>query len=249
MRILVFGATSAIAEGTCKALLKLSPKSKTPVFYLAGRNPVKLERVNSDLRESCGAQIAGYESADLGKLEDISKIVMRAKSAMGGIDGVLIAQGSLISQELCEKDLAAFNQMVADDFVSGAVCLNTLLDNVEPRGVIAVVTSVAGDASRPGSALYCSLKSALSRYVQGLRGKFWTKKIKLIDVRPGWTTTPMTAHLKTNFLFSSPDRVGQSIAHAMVHRTPSVCYAPWWWSLIMTPFKILPNALYRYIKR
>jgi NAD(P)-dependent dehydrogenase (short-subunit alcohol dehydrogenase family) len=248
MKILVLGATSAIVESTCLALAKQS-LHEVPSFYLVGRNPIKLERVANALRDTRSAVIADYEVADLTRLESIAAIVQRAHSAMGRIDGALIGHGILPNQAECEKDTIVLSAAVDTDFSSAAVALNVLAEVIEPNGVIAVISSVAGDTSSPSSALYCALKAALSRYIQGLRGKLWAKRVKLVDVRPGWVDTPLIAHLKKNPLFATPETVGADIARALRRRSPSVLYTPWWWAALMAPIKLLPNALYKYVKR
>lgn len=249
MKTLVFGATSAIAQAAAAQLAKLSDPKNKPSFYLVGRNLVKLERTVAELRQNNSASIAGYEAADLRDFKEIAKIVQRAHSTMGELDAVIIAQGTLIKQSECAADIEKFRQLVDENFISECVCLNCVFEVMNYNGVIAVVTSVAGDAARPGSALYSATKAALSRYIQGLRGLFWKKRIKIIDVRPGWVATPMTSHMKRTALFAKPSQVGSDIAHAMINHSPSVLYTPWWWTLMMTPFKILPNGLYRYVKR
>ena len=68
----------------------------------------------------------------------------------------------------------------------------------------------------------------------------------MVDIRPGFVDTPMTAHLRKGPLWATPDQVARRIVAGIGRGTP-VLYAPGFWRLIMTVIRLLPQALFNRI--
>lgn len=243
MNFLVFGATAAISQATCLALVK----KKHTRFYLIGRNPTKLNALSDQLSLLSPNCVAGIEIFDLRAMDAIPALVARGTAALGQIDAALIGHGTLLHRQECADNLNKLHQIADENFLSEVVCLNSLADAVVSGGVIAVVTSVAADAARPSSAIYSATKAALGRYCQGMRGVLWQRRIRLIEVKPGWVNTPMTQQAEHKFWAVEPKTVGQDIARAIFGKRPPVLYTPWFWRWIMLSVKGLPAFIYRQL--
>src|SRR5690606_34438546 len=96
--IYVFGASSSIAEETLKNFAKDGAN-----FYLVGRDIAKLEIVQKDLT-SRGAGKVSIEQCDALDWEKHKSTIINADKAIGQLDLVFIAHGTLPDNELVRND-------------------------------------------------------------------------------------------------------------------------------------------------
>src|SRR4051812_15422548 len=101
MRIAIFGATSAIAT-SCARRWAVQGHS----LALIGRDAAKLGVLGQDLevRKASGQTIA-IIAADLAELERHEQIIAGIYAALGGLDVILVAHGSLSPQSACEDSV------------------------------------------------------------------------------------------------------------------------------------------------
>ncbi len=114
--------------------------------------------------------------------------------------------------------------------------------------MLGVITSVAGDRGRASNFIYGSAKAGLQAYLSGLRAKLFSQGIHVLDIRPGFVSTAMTAHLnRSGPLWASPDKVARDILKAFERRC-DVLYTPGFWRLIMLVIRALPGAVFKRLK-
>ena len=71
----------------------------------------------------------------------------------------------------------------------------------------------------------------------------------LLTIKPGFVDTPTTAHLNNKgILFSKPERIAKDTIKAM-KKQKSVLYTPWYWFWIMLVIKMIPEKLFRRLKK
>ncbi|HYL99376.1 MAG TPA: SDR family NAD(P)-dependent oxidoreductase, partial [Blastocatellia bacterium] len=92
--------------------------------------------------------------------------------------------------------------------------------------------------------VYGAAKGGLSVFLQGLRNRLQPAGVAVVDLRPGFVDTPMTASLNKNFLFTTSARAGSAIYQAIKHKKHTA-YIPWWWGPIMTMIKGIPEILFK----
>ena len=242
-KVLICGATSAIAQETAKLFARDGDR-----LFLVGRNAEKLEAVSRDLVVR-GAEIAECFAADLNDFDRHETILRGALGSLGGLDAVLIAHGSLSDQRVCEKDFQLAEKEFRTNFLSVVSLLTPIADHFERqgRGTIAVISSVAGDRGRGSNYVYGAAKGALSLYLQGLRNRLHASGVHVLTVKPGLVDTPMTAHLEKNGLFARPEEVAKGIYGAIAARKDAV-YIPCWWQIVMTVVKLIPENLFKRVR-
>ncbi len=244
--VIVFGATSAMALGAMRRYA--AEKAR---LVLVGRSPEKLDAVRNDLL-AFGAASADVVVADLSDLSAQQGAVDAAwAKAEGGADAVLVAYGSLPDQAACQADTDLAVREFNNNGTSAVALCNRLAQKLEERGsgCLAVISSVAADRGRESNYLYGAAKAALATFVDGLFVRLSKKGIRVIDVKPGLVSSPMTAHLKQGPLFAKSDAVGAAIHRAM--KNPSfqgTLYVPRVWALVMFVVRHVPEVLFKRVR-
>jgi decaprenylphospho-beta-D-erythro-pentofuranosid-2-ulose 2-reductase len=235
--VAIFGATSDIAAAVARRYSGMRSR-----LVLVGRDAAGLTAMAADLGVR-GAAETHILRADFACLEDLPGVVSAAWDRFGGIDVALIAYGTLPSQQEAERDAVTTAQVMAVNFTSPAILLNELgrRFQVQGQGTIAAITSVAGDRGRSSNYVYGAAKGGLQRLLEGLRHRLAGSGIGVVDIRPGFVTTKMTAHLvRKGPLWASPDRVAADIVGAIT-ASRAVRYSPRFWWLIMLIVRSMPR--------
>jgi decaprenylphospho-beta-D-erythro-pentofuranosid-2-ulose 2-reductase len=242
-RILIFGATSAIAQATARIWARRGHR-----LFLVGRDPAKLAALVADLDVRAGApgRMHGRQ-ADLDDLSAHAPLIAEANAALGGIDIVLIAHGTLPDQSRCAVDPALALKEIHTNALS-VVSLCTLLGQQfeqQRAGQLAVISSVAGDRGRQSNYVYGAAKGMVSLYLQGLRNRLFAAGVNVLTIKPGFVDTPMTAGIdKGGPLWATPDAVAKGIVSALDRRR-DVVYLPGFWRPIMGVIKSIPESVFK----
>lgn len=245
-KVLVFGATSAIAVAALRELV-----ARGSSVYCIGRDRARLDALLADLRVRGGpSRVISGEVAELLDTGRHAALFEAAIASFGQPDAVLVAHGVLPDQARAEASVDAALVAIAVNATSVVSLLTIAAGLFEARGsgVIAVITSVAGDRGRRSNYVYGSAKSLLSTFLQGLRLRLEPAGVRVLDIKPGFVRTPMTAHLpQKGPLWADPGPVGAAIARAMERRS-GVVYLPWFWYWIMLIIRHIPEPLFRKLR-
>jgi len=242
-RVLVLGATSAIARAAARRLAAEGDR-----LFLVARNGERLETVARDL-EIRGARTVGRRQADLDALESHAEIVAEALRTLDGLDAVLLAHGILGEAQEAHRDYRAAHRVLQTNLLSAVSLLTLVAEHFESQGsgTIVAVSSVAGDRGRQSNYVYGSSKGGLSIFLQGLRNRLHARGVRVVTIKPGFVDTPMTAHLPKGPLFATPDAIARGIVRA-IRRGGDVVYLPWIWWPIMTVIRLIPETIFKRLK-
>jgi len=237
--ILIIGATSAIAEASARIWAQ-----KGDQFFLVGRNQEQLNLIGQDLLVRGSPKVKNF-CVDLNNLDAHHLILDNAFHEFRTIDIVLIAHGTLSNQSECESSVDLTLEEIKTNALS-SISLLTLLGNrfeQQRSGVIAIISSVAGDRGRQSNYVYGSAKGMLNTFTSGLRQRLYKSGVSVLTVKPGFVDTPMTAYFKKGFLWSSPSVIAKLIVSGS-EKANSEIYAPKYWWFIMFVIKIIPTKTF-----
>lgn len=242
-RIVIFGATSSIASSCARLWV-----AKGSHLFLVGRSQQKLDALISDLRVRADTeQVITGTTADLDDIQQHELLLEKAYLALGGIDITLIAHGSLPVQEACQQSVEMTLRQFQTNAIS-AISLLTLLANRyegQGSGVIAVISSVAGDRGRQSNYVYGAAKGTLTIFLQGLRNRLARTGVAVVTIKPGFVDTPMTANFeKKGGLWVQPETVAEGILNGIEKRR-SVVYLPGIWRWIMLIILHIPEVIFK----
>jgi len=240
MKVLIIGATSAIAQETAKCFARDGAE-----LFLVGRSEHKLSAIASDLKVR-GARCAQTALLDVNDFEYHQSLLERATLTLGGLDMLLIAHGTLSDQCKCEQSVDEALHEFSTNCTS-IISLLTISANYfeqQKHGCIAVISSVAGDRGRRSNYVYGASKAAVSAFLSGLRGRLAKSGVAVVTIKPGTVDTPMTAHMRKGLLFASAQKVGEGIYQAMLKKK-DVVYLPWYWRFIMLIVRSIPESIFK----
>ncbi len=242
-KILIIGATSAIAEAVAREYAAVGA-----TLFLAARDRNKLEAIATDLRVrgAAAVEIAGFDAMDS---SIPATLVQRAASVLGVVDLALIAHGSLPDQKSCEQSAAQTRVELETNAVSViSLCTHlAVLMETQKRGTLAVISSVAGDRGRASNYVYGAAKAAVSTFLSGLRQRLTPLNVQVLTIKPGFVDTPMTATFKKGPLWATPQSVARDIVRAVERRQP-VLYTPGFWRWIMLVIGLIPERLFMRLR-
>jgi short-subunit dehydrogenase len=237
MKVLVLGATSAIAQAAARLWAKRGDE-----LFLVARNGERLSAVADDLRARGGKALTLAQDLNDASLHE--GMVENALMAMGSIDVVLLAQGLLGDAAERDRDPDAAELILRTNLVAPVRLLILLSQKLRAGGCIAAISSIAGERGRAKVGAYGASKAGLDSFLSALRQRLSSRGICVLTVKPGFVDTPMTAKMKKNAFFAAPASVGRGIVRA-IDRRKDVVYLPWFWRFVMMAVRALPEWLFK----
>ncbi|HEX4404825.1 MAG TPA: SDR family NAD(P)-dependent oxidoreductase [Polyangia bacterium] len=238
-RVLVFGATSAIAADVARLYAARGAR-----LHLVARDAEKLARLATELP----ADRVTSQQADFARLDEAEAVVRAALASLGGVDVALVAHGALGDQLETERSFVAADAVLAANFTSVVALLVPLANHLESarHGTLGVITSVAGERGRPRNYTYGAAKGALNIYLQGVRSRLRGAGVKVTTLKLGPVDTPMTATHPKTLVFAKPADVARGILAAL-DRGAAEVYVPAFWRAIMLVVRNTPERLFQLL--
>jgi len=241
--IIIIGATSAMAEEVAKLYAMENAN-----LYLVARDTLKLATIKQDLTvRGAGAVYTAPFNAD--QFDSHAALIEQAFDTLGHVDVLLMAHGSLPHQERCQNDSIKAIEELNTNGVSVVSLLTHAANKMEQQksGNITVISSVAGDRGRQSNYVYGAAKGMVSIFLQGLAQRLSKSGIHVLDIKPGFVDTPMTAEFDKGALWAKPEHVAQ-IIKKRISKKSSFSYTPAFWFVIMTIIKCVPRFIFNRIK-
>jgi decaprenylphospho-beta-D-erythro-pentofuranosid-2-ulose 2-reductase len=242
-RILIIGATSAIAEAAARIWA-----GRGAALFLVARDRERLDSIAADLTVRGAVSVSQF-LMDVTDFDAQAAMLQQAEAHLGGLDVALIAHGTLSDQAACQESVALTMRELTVNALSVVAFLTPLARRFEQQrhGVIAVISSVAGDRGRASNYVYGSAKALVSAFLSGLRQRLHKEGVAVVTVKPGFVDTPMTASFRKGLLWAQPRAIGAGLVRAIDRRQP-VAYLPWFWRPIMLVVRLIPERIFRTLR-
>lgn len=214
-------------------------------LILLCRSGAKAEMIAADLKvRGPNAEVQVVECEFIG-----ASAIRRQVDAIvdeGPIDTVLIAHGSLPDQAQCQQDLGSAADALTVNGISPVLFAEAFAYHMANanRGTLGIIGSVAGDRGRKSNYVYGAAKGLVTRYAQGMQHRFANTGVNVVLIKPGPTSTPMTAHLaERGARLANVEEVAQDITEGMRAGKHTI-YTPTKWALIMMVIRHLPRMIF-----
>ncbi len=239
-KILVLGATSGIAEATCRIWA-----TEGASLFLVARNAEKLAAVAADMKTR-GAAFVDSAVVDLDDTDQHPALLSHAINSLGGMDVAYLAHGILGNQAEAEQSFATAAQILHTNLTAPVSLLTWLANFCVQRhsGTLAVISSVAGDRGRKSNYVYGASKAGLSAFLGGLRNRVDREGVTVLTIKPGPTKTGMTAGMKGSEKFADVNVVAKTIAGA-IEKGVDTLYVPFQWQQIMFIIRNIPERIFK----
>jgi len=239
-KILVLGATSGIAEATCRVWA-----AEGASFFLVARNAEKLAAVAADLKVR-GAHYVDTAVADLDDTAKHPELLAHAVNSLTGLDVAYLSHGVLGDQAAAEADFETAEQILHTNFIAPVSLLTWLANHMVQRraGVLAVLSSVAGERGRKSNYVYGSSKAGLTAFLGGLRNRVDREGVTVLTIKPGPVRTAMTSAMKGSERFADVHAVAKTIAAAVAAKKDTL-YVPFQWQPIMFIIRNIPEGVFK----
>ena len=239
-RVLIVGATSAIAEATARRFA-----ADGDALFLAARNAERLQAIADDLRlrGAAKSETAVIEATDYAVH---AGLIERAQTALGGLDTLLIAHGTLPDQQACEASFETTRREIEVNALSVISLLTHAANRFEhqQQGTIVVISSAAGDRGRQSNYVYGSAKATVTTFLEGLRNRLHRAGVQVLTVKPGFVDTPMTSDFPKGPLWAGPEQIARGL-HRAIQKRKDVVYLPGFWRLIMRVIREIPEPVFK----
>ena len=235
---LIIGATSDIGRAIARRLAR-----DGCALQLAARHAEDLAEEVQDMRARTAGAVTAHRcdvlDADGGaSLLDTLEVLPDVAVCVVGLAG---------DQQAAQGDGRVAQRVMRTNYVGPALLLAALAERFEQRGrgVLAGVSSVAGDRGRASNYVYGSAKAGFSAFLSGLRNRLAGSGVHVVTVKPGYVRTRMTDGMDLPpRLTAEPDEVAQAVV-AAIRRRRDVVYVRRIWRVIMLIVRALPERVFK----
>lgn len=238
-KVLLLGGTSEIGLAVVRRLAG----ERAIDVVLAGRPGERLAAAAEQL-EAAGHRVhaVAFDALDEGTWAP----AVDAAFEGGDVDVAVVAFGLLGDPERVWTDPAAMRELATVNYTAPVTVGVQLAGRLrrQGRGVLVVLSSVAGERPRRSNFGYGSTKAGLDSFFTGLREALRPDGVRVVVVRPGFVTTRMTAGLEPAPLAVTADQVAEAAA-AAVRSGRETVWVPAAMRPVMSVLRHLPARVFR----
>ncbi len=239
--VLILGAASDMAVAIASRFASMGYD-----VQLAARNPERLKPLQSDLgiRFNIQCSLHEFDAMDFaGHQSFVDELRIKP-------DVAIAVFGYMVDNELAVKNWTESEKTIHTNYTGAVSILNIISRQFALRksGVIAGISSVAGERGRQSNYIYGSAKAGFSAYLSGLRNKMVQDNVHVVTVKPGFVYTKMTENLTLpKLLTATPAQVADAV-YTAVSKKKNIVYVKWFWQWIMLIIKLVPEFIFKKLK-
>ena len=234
MKILITGASSGIGA----ELARQYAQEENELILLARRED-KLYELRRELFEK--AKSVEVIVADVTEFALLQEKLQR----VGSVDMVILNAGISLGHTEEFTPIAEFKKLYDVNVLSNHAILEVLMPKfvAQKSGKIVFISSMASLFSMPSSKVYSSSKRALNAYAEGIRYKYNSDDIKVINILPGFIKSELTDKNEFNMPFILETKEGVARIVKAIKKERRMYAFPLRFYLIIQLLNILPSFL------
>ncbi|MBU2446233.1 MAG: SDR family NAD(P)-dependent oxidoreductase [Bacteroidetes bacterium] len=239
--VLITGASEGI--GRALAIELAEEKSK---LVLLARNEERLSELTSELKSYTDVT---YQKCDVRNPDNVKDSIEKAIKTFGRIDVAVLNAGIGYRMKVIDFDYER-TKKIYDTNLYGALFFFEYLIPIfkeQKSGMIVGVSSMADVRGFPGSAAYCSSKSALTTFLESSRVELSRYNIKVITVRPGFVDTNMIKNNKFKMRFVLDVKNAANKILRGIEREKKLIQFPFIYVLLTSLVKFLPVHIFDFL--
>jgi decaprenylphospho-beta-D-erythro-pentofuranosid-2-ulose 2-reductase len=158
--------------------------------------------------------------------------------------------GYLGDQALAQTDWKECERTIMVNYTGAVSILNIAANHyaAAKKGLIAGISSVAGERGRQSNYIYGSAKAGFTAYLSGMRNRLFKENVHVLSVQPGFVYTRMTESLTLpKLLTATPDEVASAVFTGIAKKKDTI-YVKWFWRWIMLIIRSIPEFMFKKLK-
>ncbi|MGH3009513.1 MAG: glucose 1-dehydrogenase [Gaiellaceae bacterium] len=198
-KAIITGAASGIGKATAE---RLAAEGASVCVNFYSENEAAAAQAVVGRAEAAGAPKAIAVQADVGKEEDVARLVAHAHEELGGLNLLVNNAGIEKQVPLLEMPLETWNAILQTNLTGVFLCLREAakLMAASDGGVVVNMSSVHEFIPWPGFAHYCASKGGVKLLMETAARELAPKKIRVVNVAPGAIVTPIN-----DFVLDDPE--------------------------------------------
>ncbi|MDB5815340.1 MAG: short-chain dehydrogenase [Rhodocyclales bacterium] len=240
LRIFLTGASSGIGEALAR-------------HYAVQGAHIGLVARRGDMLTSLCASLPGGDEAHIvltASVTDPASMRAAAQQFMTrfGLPDIVIANAGISTGTLTDEssDMEVFEAVLSTNVLGVVATFMPFARAMRRRGSgkLVGISSVAGVRGLPGAGAYSASKAAVSRYLESLRIEMRGTGVRVIDIRPGYIATPMTAvnPYAMPFILSADDAARRFVRAIAENRSQATI--PWQMNIVARVMPCVPNWIF-----
>jgi short-subunit dehydrogenase len=182
--VVITGASTGIGRA-----IALNYGSQGARVAIQARDRVALEKVAREVMSAGGVCVA--EAGDATNADDCARLIERTKKEFGRIDILVNNAGRGYYAGVREIDLGELADLFSLNVIAPLRLTQLALDELEKsKGVVVMMSSIAGVAAVSKMGAYAATKFALEGLSMAMRTELGLKSVAVVVVRPGPVDTP-----------------------------------------------------------
>ena len=190
--------------------------------------------------------ISGFP-LDVTDKEKCKEVFNEIKNKFENIDICFFSTGTWDPKKEKEIDVEQMEDVFKVNFFGTVNCIKAVEQYFrdKKKGIITIVSSIAGYRGLPNSTGYGPSKSALNNLAESLYFDFGRSNVRICLVSPGFIKTPMTDKndFKMPFL-KTPEYAAEKIYDGLVNKNSFEIHFPKSLTTILKILSFLPNKIY-----
>ena len=240
-RAVVVGASSGIGAALVRRLADAGYK----VAAVARRRDA-LEELCAEINDKRPERRAWAFAHDVTDTENARAVFEQIAVALDGLDVLVYSAGVMPDVGPDQFDIELDRKMVEVNVIGAMAWINLAAERfqLQGRGTIVGIGSVAGDRGRIKGPAYGATKAALHTFLESVRNRLARHGVHVLTIKPGPVETPMTENLGKLPMVIEADAAADQIFRAIAARQ-MVAYVPFQWMPIMGVIKSIPSVIFR----